>query len=162
MKNINLLLILITISFFTACGGGSDSGDSFEGTSSDVVDLTSTVSRFTEFFGAGGNLYKPSSDPHGSGGGNMVVLLDASYSTRFDTCEIPLNTGEVAQLHCIDTEEWTQIPFSCFSNGNRQTWRGDFKCSSVGEITVTCRDSGREVVFTVPDEVKGHICTRFG
>ena len=148
----NLILCLIIIVFMSACGSSSSGGEGE--TDNPIVN--------TQFFGQNGNLYKPSADGHSSGAGNLVVLFDSSFTTRFDSCEIKLATGEVAQLLCIDYEEWTQTPFSCFSNGNRQTWRANFTCDKAGEVLVTCRDAMQEVVFTVPEEVRGHVCTRFG
>ena len=179
MKKFIILLSFVIM----ACGGSSKGSDNNSSTtetstaSTSTADTTSTTTETTateeveisnnpivttQFFGEGGNLYKPSSDPHGAGQGNMVVLLDASFTEEFDSCEIKLNTGETRQLTCINDQPWTQIPFSCFSNGNRQTWRADFKCGSVAEVKVTCREEKQEVIFTVPEAQRGNICTRFG
>lgn len=115
-----------------------------------------------QFFGQNGNLYKPRGDDHGAGGGNLVVLLSSQYTVEFERCEIRLRSGQVAQLRCINDQPWTQIPYSCFSNGNRQTWRADFKCSDVAEVSVTCREEKQEIVFTVPERQRGQVCSRFG
>lgn len=116
----------------------------------------------TETFGVDGNLYKPVSDETASGGGNMVVLLSSKFTTQFNTCKIRNSAGEIVDLFCLNSVPWTQIPFSCFSNGNRQTWRANFKCSSVGEVRVSCQDSVQTVEFVAPGGATGNVCTRFG
>ena len=102
------------------------------------------------------------SDPEGAGRGNLVVLLAQKFTEQFDSCEVMLNTGETEQLLCINDQPWTQIPFSCFSNGNRQTWRANFSCHNMAEVSVVCKSPSQEVTFSVADEQKGNICTRFG
>ena len=153
MKNIIISLLLLVL--MSACGSSSSGGDSGNMETDNPI-----VER--QLFGQNGNLYKPSADPKSSGAGNLVVLLGQQFTTRFNSCEIKLASGEVAQLLCIDNEDWTQVPFSCFSNGNRQTWRANFTCDKVAEVLVTCRDAMQEVVFTVPDELRGLVCNRFG
>lgn len=159
MRNVLLLgSFLVSISLM-ACGGSGGSGDS---TGPVLESATPNPIVRTQLFGDGGNLYKPVSDDHGSGGGNLVVLFDRQFTEAFDSCEIPLADGTVAPLICIDNQPWTQKPYSCFSNGERQTWRANFRCGAVGEIKVTCRSLTQEVIFTVPEAVRGHVCTRFG
>ncbi len=126
----------------------------------DVVVENPIVS--TQFFGQNGNLWKPAGDDHGAGAGNLVVLLSAEFTEEFDSCEVVHASGEVRQLICINDQPWTHTPFSCFSNGDRQTWRADFKCSEAAEVKVTCREEKQEIVFTVPDQVKHQVCSRFG
>lgn len=116
----------------------------------------------TQYFGQGGNLYKPVSDVDASGGGNVVVLLDRQFTERFDTCEIPLTNGEMGRLECLDTVPWTHTPYSCFANGDRQHWRATFRCGSVAKVEVVCRDENQEVTFKVPEGQEGWVCTRFG
>lgn len=116
----------------------------------------------TEYFGEDGNLYKPESDPEGSGQGNLVILLSSKFTEQFDSCEIKLSSGEVAQLICIDDQPWTETPYSCFSNGGRQTWRANFKCSAVAEIKVSCFEDKQEVIFTVSEAERRSVCNRFG
>lgn len=155
----------------TLIGEGDDAGAATE-TSSQTAEAPAPkttkptvddnpVARSTEFFGQGGNLYKPASDPHGSGGGNLVVLLSSKYTRQFDRCTIRTHEG-TRDLACIDNQPWTQIPYSCFSNGDRQTWRADFKCGSVSSVSVTCYEAKQEITFTVPREVRGNVCQRFG
>lgn len=116
----------------------------------------------TEIFGRDGNLYKPFSDDHGAGGGNLVVLMSSRYTKRFETCEIPLKDGTTAQLTCIDNQPWTHTPYSCFANGDRQHWRASFRCSSVAQIRVRCRLAGKTYIFTVDEGSRGNVCTRYG
>ena len=152
-----VLLSLLSLIFITSCGGGGGGSDSEDSDLSPTNPITST-----QFFGENGNLYKPRSDDHASGAGNLVILLSPQFTTRFDTCEIKKNDGTVASLLCIDDQDWTQIPFSCFSNGGRQTWRATFPCNEAGEVRVVCRDLLQEVTFTVPDTSLGQVCGRFG
>ncbi len=116
----------------------------------------------TQFFGRNGNVYKPVSDTDASGGGNLVVLFSSSFTRQFESCNIVMADGSTRGLSCINDQPWTQIPFSCFSNGNRQTWRADFKCSSVGSVLVRCLDFNQEITFTVPSGQQGNVCSRVG
>jgi hypothetical protein len=157
------LLILLPLCFIISCGGGSGSEDDLVNAGevlSEVIEDNPIVK--TQFFGDGGNLYKPKADAHGAGAGNLVILADASFTRQFESCSIKLNTGEISQLYCINDQPWTQIPYSCFSNGNRQTWRANAKCEDVAEVKVTCKDLNQEIVFTVPEEVRNRICWRHG
>lgn len=158
-RQYSIILVIIAIISISCGGGSSDSGET------DTVSVplfeSNPIVR-TQFFGVDGNLYKPESDLHGSGGGNLVVLIGAQFAEQFDSCEIPLADGSIAPLACLNSESWTEVPFSCFSNGNRQTWRANFRCSSVAEVKVTCRSFNQEVVFTVPEELRGNVCTRYG
>lgn len=163
------LLFLGTI-FTLFCSGCGDSGESDGGAlfpDQDVEQVTGpTISdnpiKSTQFFGTNGNLWKPAGDDHGAGAGNLVVLLSAEFTEQFDSCEIVKNTGEISQLRCINDQPWTHIPYSCFSNGDRQTWRADFPCGEAAQVRVTCREEKQEVTFTVGDENLGNLCTRFG
>ena len=149
--------------FLLATGCGGSSGGDGDSVSEEMTteEVANPIARTTEFFGAEGNLYKPRSDITGAGAGNLVVLFSSKFTQEFNSCETTLNTGEVAQLICINTEEWTQVPFSCFSNGNRQTWRANFKCEAMAEVKVTCFDDNQEIDFTVPEAQRGQICSRF-
>ena len=141
---------------FSACGGsGSDNQEA-------VPEIANPVATRTEIFGENGNLYKPRSADDSAGTGNMVVLLNPVFTKQFDSCEIRKSNGETGQLICINDQPWTHVPYSCFSNGNRQTWRANFPCEEVAEVKVICKDFHQEVTFTVPDSVKNSICTRFG
>lgn len=160
MRFVGLAVVAAFSLMFASCGSSGGGG---EEESTEAVVLEETITKaFEEYFGVEGNLWKPRSDDHSSSPGNLVVLLSSKYTTRFDTCEIPLNDGTTAQLLCIDTESWTHTPYSCFSNGGRQTWRASFGCSKAARIEVVCRDSDKEVVFTVPFGQEGRICERFG
>lgn len=152
-----ILAIVFIATSIWACGGSD------EELSTPVPEIVTPdpVVRSTDSFGERGNLWKPRADEHSPAPGNLVVLLSAEYSAQFDSCEVTLGNGTVAQLICINDQPWTQTPFSCFSNGNRQTWRGMFKCSEVAEVKVTCRRVGHEVVFSVPDSNRGQVCSRF-
>lgn len=162
-KEILQILLIFIAGFILACGEDTTNDSSSTGSDSSTGGGSSgNLVRIIEFFGTDGNLYKPFGDPTASGAGNMVVLLSSKYIQRFDTCEIPTVDGGIAQLTCLDTVPWTHIPYSCFSNGNRQTWRSNFSCHNVAEIEVTCRDATREVIFTVPDQLKQSVCQRFG
>lgn len=164
MKKISPIKILLASILLTAAGCADGGGDSTTGDgvplAGDPAPTNPIASR--QFFGEGGNLYKPVSDGHSSTPGNLVVLLSAQFTTQFDSCEARKNTGEVEQLICINDQPWTHVPYSCFSNGGRQTWRASFKCHEMAEVKVVCRDANQEVTFTVPDAQLGQICTRFG
>lgn len=149
----------IALSLLSGCGGssGGDGSEIDNGNSDNPI-----IQESREFFGQDGNLWKPRSDETSSGTGNLVVLFSAKFTTRFDSCEVPLNDGTVGQLVCIDNQPWTHVPFSCFSNGGRQTWRANFPCSAAARVEVTCRDAMQQVVFTVPDGSVGAVCSRFG
>ena len=124
--------------------------------------VTNEIVRSTQFFGQNGNLYKPVSDADSIGAGNLVVLFSSSFTRQFESCDIVAADGTRRGLTCIDDQPFTQIPFSCFSNGNRQTWRANFRCEDVGAILVTCLDFNQEITFTVPDGQQGSVCSRFG
>ncbi|MCB0328384.1 MAG: hypothetical protein KDD70_01940 [Bdellovibrionales bacterium] len=151
---------LLLFTALASCGGGGGGGSSDD--SANALPEEDLRQQFVEYFGTEGNIWKPSSDPISSGAGNLVVLLSPKYTTRFDTCELTLIDGSTAQLLCIDFEEWTQIPFSCFSNGGRQTWRANFGCDDAALVEVTCRDATQEVVFTVDGPAVSAVCSRFG
>ncbi len=151
-----LAIVLMSTSIW-ACSGSDD--DLITAEPEGVI--PDPIERSTDRFGERGNLWKPRADEHSPAPGNLVVLLSAEYSAQFDSCEVTLRNGMVAQLICINDQPWTQTPFSCFSNGNRQTWRGMFKCSEVADVKVTCRSSAREVVFSVPDPNRSQVCSRF-
>lgn len=150
------IFFALTLSILAACGGGSGGGPAEE------VVMEPAVERTVEFFGSGGNLWKPRSDEISAGGGRLVVLFDRKFTEQFDNCEIMMNTGEVSQLLCLNTVEWTQTPFSCFSNPDRQTWRASFDCEDAGEVRVICRLPGKEFEFLAPNERTGEVCSRFG
>lgn len=160
--NNSVFRILLTLAslVFISCGGGGGGGDE------PIAELSETdlnpVAVSTEYFGSDGNLYKPVADAISSGAGNLVVLFSAKYSKQFERCETRLKDGSIAQLTCINNQPWTHIPYSCFANGNRQTWRANFTCWDVAEVSVTCYDFNQEITFTVPDEQKSQICSRFG
>ncbi|MCB9030524.1 MAG: hypothetical protein H6619_05685 [Deltaproteobacteria bacterium] len=156
------LISLFILSTLIACGGGAGSTglDSTSSSSASDPIVEKVVTR--DYFGTDGNLYKPVSDLTASGAGNMVVLFSAKYTEQFDSCRVSKDDGTTADLICINDQEWTHIPFSCFANGNRQTWRANFKCSSVGEVVVTCLLGTDEYVFEAPNGQTGNVCTRFG
>jgi len=155
------LYLFISLGLF-ACGSSSDDNNTVDGAAvMEEVPESNVISK-TQFFGQEGNLYKPKGDPLASGAGNMVVLLSSKFTTQFDSCEIKKKSGETAQLTCLNSVPWTQTPFSCFSNGNRQTWRANFKCSDVAEIKVVCQDSMQEVTFTLENEAaRTNVCGRY-
>ena len=133
-----------------------------ESAEADLATVGNPLVTSTQLFGSGGNLYKPVSDADALGAGNLVVLFDSSFTNQFESCSIPLADGTTGNLSCIDDQPFTQIPFSCFSNGNRQTWRANFRCEAVGSVVVTCLDFNQEVIFTAPAGQTGAICSRFG
>lgn len=162
-----LYLILLSALLLISCGSDSSSNEennndvpddqqSSASSSSSATDYTTS----TYYFGQNGNLYKPAGDDHGGSPGNLVVLFSSQFSEQFDSCEIALNSGTTAQLICINDQPWTQIPYSCFTNGNRQTWRANFKCGSVAEVKVTCYQNSNKYVFTVPEGARNQICSR--
>lgn len=163
MKNIKIIISILLSLVVFSCGGGSSSSDS--NSRPDSADTAPTdslpVADVTEFFGVDGNLYKPVSDETASGGGNLVVLFSSKFTTQFQSCVMRLNTGEIAGLFCLNSVPWTQTPFSCFSNGNRQTWRANFRCSSAGEVRVLCNDGLQNIEFIAPNGALGNVCTRF-
>jgi hypothetical protein len=159
------LLLLATSSALivslAACGSsGSDDADQQTVPESAVGEPS--IVRTTEFFGNSGNLYKPAGEEGGSGAGLVVILLGPHHTEQFDSCEIKKSDGTVAQLDCNNRVPWTHQPYSCFANGNRQHWRADFSCWDVGDVKVTCKKPGIETVFTVPDEVRAGVCSRWG
>ena len=158
--------ILLSLSL-TACGGGSGGGggDSAQEVASAIADeliAEDTTRRATEIFGQNGNLYKPSGDETAAGAGNMVFLANPAYTEQFDNCEIQDTSGATVQLICINNQPWTMIPFSCFSNGNRQTWRAPFGCGEVAQVRIVCRRPGLEVTFQAPPGLEGAVCSRLG
>lgn len=169
-----VFIIALTILVAGCSGSGDDvnvlgdpdgNGSAEEGPSdvTDAIDEESGESNVIEdTFGVDGNLYKPESDEASSGNGNLVILLGQKYTQQMETCSIPLRDGSTGVLICIDDQPWTQTPFSCFSNMNRQTWRAAFRCEEVGEIVVTCFIGEQEYRFTPPGGQVGNICTRFG
>ena len=177
-KKLSVLFLSAAVTltgFLSGCGDSDFDLDAINGDSSERVTDTlgfeesfdsengaNPLVRSTQFFGQNGNIYKPVSDLEASGGGNMVVLFSSAFTRQFESCSIIMGDGTSRALTCIDNQPWTQIPFSCFSNGNRQTWRADFKCSSVGSVVVTCIDLNQEITFTVPEGQEGNVCSRVG
>ncbi|RMG44827.1 MAG: hypothetical protein D6719_01085 [Candidatus Dadabacteria bacterium] len=160
------ILILFT-AFIAACGSSTDSSDgvammSDDGSAPVAEPVVEERNVTREFFGQKGNLWKPAADGHSSGAGNLVVLFGSHHSKQFERCRVKKTDGTLADLLCINDQPWTQVPFSCFSNGNRQTWRATFPCSQVSQVRVSCLRGGNEWVFTVPDAQKGGVCSRFG
>lgn len=141
---------------------GDSSGDSVSDTETETETDTEMETSQTFFFGEGGNLWKPEADPVSSGAGNLVVLFDSMFNPEFDGCQVKKTSGEVAPLICINDQPFTQIPFSCFSNGNRQTWRASFPCEEAAEVLVTCQLGSDSYVFTVSEAARGQVCSRFG
>ena len=165
MKNLSIFILSLSLVLalsLSACGGSSDGGDAAGGEGDSVSPAIPLLSMGDETFGRDGNLWKPRSEESDSGGGNLVVLLTSRYTTRFDTCQVRMNDGTTADLFCNDQVPWTEIPFSCFSNGNRQTWRANFRCESAAEVRVVCRDANQEITFEAPEGGLGSICNRFG
>ena len=155
MKNKKCSYVLLALILLNGCDSSGGGEDLF------IPEIENPIV-VTEFFGQEGNLYKPTSDDHGAGQGNLVFLASAKFARQFESCSIKKSDGSTAALLCINDQPWTQIPFSCFSNGNRQTWRASFGCAEAGEVKVTCKDLNQEVVFTVPEEQRGFVCNRFG
>lgn len=158
-KKLNIVLSFCCILLGGLIGcGGSGGGDS------EIVQEDQSITKVVieESFGVEGSLWKPVSDGHSSGSGNLVILLTSRYATQFDSCEVPLNDGTIGQLICINDQPWTHVPFSCFSNGGRQTWRANFRCSSAARVEATCKSGTTEVKFTVPAAQLSQVCTRFG
>lgn len=167
----HLLSSLFVLLLLAGCGSSSDdsTGDTELASDSDVAGEAALDAPVVEepaperhYFGQNGNLWKPSGDDHGAGGGNLVVLFSSQFSEQFDSCEVATVSGEVAQLRCINDQPWTQIPYSCFSNGNRQTWRANFKCSHAADVFVTCYRDGRPTEFAAPDQWRNNVCSRIG
>ena len=156
------LLIFAFALVLGSCGSSSDSSDEEAATEAPATESTEGREVIEDTFGVGGNLYKPRSDVISSGAGNVVVLFDRSYSEQMEGCSIPLKDGTSGALFCINNEAFTQVPFSCFSNGGRQTWRGNFKCEDVGEVVVMCRRGDKRFRFSAPGGQTGNVCTRFG
>lgn len=95
---------------------------------------------YYESFNDGGNLWKPMSDTEGT----VVVLLDAKHSEPFDECRI-----DGTKLDCRkwsdSAKKW--LP-TCFTNGNRQTFRHNKTCDLVTEKVVTCKLGRDTYIFT--------------
>ena len=154
MKKITYILIAI---LSINCGGGGGGDNSTE------VDLSLNTRMVVEqTFGTEGNLWKPKSDGHSSGAGNLVVLFSSKFTSEFNSCEVRLNDGSTSQLICINNQSWTHVPFSCFSNGGRQTWRANFTCGKASGVEVLCKTDELDYVFTVPPAARAAVCSRFG
>lgn len=154
-----LLLSLLLLLTLMACGGSND--DSVDEATATTSSSSSLSSVETHYFGQNGNLWKPAGDEHGGSPGNLVVLFSAQFNNQFDSCQVTLVDGSTAQLICINDQPWTQVPYSCFTNGDRQTWRATFGCSHVAEVKVICHIGTAEYIFTVPDTYLGSVCSRF-
>ncbi|MCC6931773.1 MAG: hypothetical protein IT292_00755 [Deltaproteobacteria bacterium] len=154
-----LLSLLLALSLMACGSSGGD--DEATDTSSSSSSSSSSVAIETHYFGQNGNLWKPAGDPHGGSPGNLVVLFSSQFQNQFDRCEVTLNTGEVSQLICINDQPWTQVPYSCFTNGDRQTWRASAKCSSMAEVKATCYSGVTQYVFTVVEANRHAVCSRF-
>lgn len=89
-------------------------------------------------------------------------MFDPTFSEQFESCEVTKTTGETAQLVCINDQPFTQIPYSCYSNGGRQTWRATFTCDEVAEVVVTCYLRDEVYIFTVGEAARPQVCSRFG
>lgn len=152
-----ILMLLLIIPLLSGCG---DSSDNDTAAPEETIQPESSIAKSTQIFGQTGNLWKPSGDGHGGSPGNLVILLSSQFTTQFDNCEVKTKDGQTAQLLCINDQAWTQIPYSCFTNGNRQTWRANFKCSNAAEVTVVCRDTTQEVTFTVDAARRNQVCSR--
>jgi len=155
MNKVNSLSLLFLCFTLFACGGGSSGGDA-------LTDAVDTASVIEQAFGTEGNIWKPEADAISSGAGNLVVLFSSKFTNEFSSCELMLNDGSTAQLICINNQPWTQTPFSCFSNGGRQTWRANFKCDAAGSVEVLCKDTDVDYIFTVPAAARAQVCSRFG
>lgn len=154
------LLAFPALLTLTGCGG--DSGDGEEEIIEPPPAAAPNPIVSTQYFGQNGNLWKPRGDDHGGSPGSLVVLLSAQFTEQFDTCEVPMADGTIGQLICINNQPWTQTPYSCFTNGDRQTWRAPFGCEDAGDVKVTCKQENQEVIFTVPDGVGKNTCQRYG
>ncbi|MCB0319750.1 MAG: hypothetical protein KDD60_02420 [Bdellovibrionales bacterium] len=148
----------------TDAGSDSEPADDSGGviTISPDIQSDNPIAQRSEIFGQDGNLWKPRSDDHASGAGNLVVLLSSKYRTQFETCEVELSNGERRDLTCVNDQPWTHIPYSCFSNGARQTWRANFQCHQAKSVRVVCRDALQEVTFKAPTGQQSQVCSRFG
>ena len=92
-----------------------------------------------------GTLYKPVADGGGSTySGNPVFLISNKFERQFARCEVELKDGRLEALDCVDNVPWTQTPFSCFSNGNRQTWRLKLPASRIkNKAKITCYEKNQ-------------------
>jgi len=163
MRYLTILFLFLSL---IACGSSSDEEEIIDAITGEEMSEetmeTNPIAMSTQFFGQNGNLWKPEADPTSAGAGLLVILLSASFTEQFDSCEITNNAGETVPLVCINDQPFTQIPFSCFSNGNRQTWRAPIPCEQVGAVRAICRSFNQEVTFTVPEAQRGQVCSRFG
>lgn len=157
MKKLVILFIAFLIS---ACSSATEEEEG-KNNPNNPPNTDNPIAKSTETFGVDGNLWKPKGDPHGSSAGNLVVLLSSKFRREFSSCEVPLKSGGMGKLVCPKTA-FSDIPYSCFTNGNRQTWRANFKCSDAAQVKVVCRDPNQEVTFTVPEGQRGWVCNRFG
>lgn len=110
---------------------------------------------FTEVFGENGNLWKAVSDTRG---GNLVLLFDSKFCQEFDRCRVFRTNGELEDLTCTK-DQFTQTPFSCFTNPDRQTWRADFKCQSAREVYALCTGAGVQVEFIARPGESSQVCS---
>lgn len=96
-----------------------------------------------------GTLWKPVSDGGGPEfSGNPVFLISNKFEKQFEKCAVELKDGTMHELRCIDNAPWTHTPFSCFSNGERQTWRVGVAAKSVKrDAKIYCEELTQTCVF---------------
>jgi hypothetical protein len=100
--------------------------------------------------GANGNLWKPVSENNG----NVVVLFEPKWTRLFsEGCYLTLKNGSRERLFCGGV-------LDCFTNPNRMTLRSNVRCSEVSEVRVVCEEAKQTVTFTVPQSLRGQVCTR--
>lgn len=123
---------------------------------------TNPIVNGVQYFGNDGNLWKPEGDGGGPlYSGNVVVLFSSKFKKQFNECVANLKNGQSYNLTCVDDQPWTQTPYSCFSNGNRQTWRAKLSCDKFRNATITCKDSNQEITFKAKNNNR-RACNRHG
>lgn len=92
-----------------------------------------------------GTVWKPLAEGGGAQySGNPVLLIDKSFVLQFKSCVIESKNSNSIPLTCLDSVQWTQTPFSCFSNGDRQTWRLDVQATAIkNKALITCIDDNQ-------------------
>jgi len=108
-----------------------------------------------QIFGKNGNLWKPVSD---NPPGNLVVLFDSKFPKLFSRgCYATLKSGKKDFLWCNQP-----AGSNCFSNPNRMTLRGNYKCSEYKSVRVVCEEEKQTVIFEAPQGQKKNTCKRLG
>ena len=152
MKYILMLLLLIgcnEIERIDIKEVGLEDNSPTEATPIPTVEPSNPVVSEKQIFGQNNNLWKPVSDTTG----NVVVLFNKKFVKLFSKgCYATLNNGNKDYLFCNPPSQ------ACFSNGDRMTLRGNYKCKEYKNTKVICEEDKQLVTFTANSK---KTCNRF-